>query len=80
MKDFVGRELEVNDYVACIVPGYRSLKLARIYGFTEQKVQLVWVEEAKKRRFDTRKYDFLQSPGQLSKVDGPDLTLYLLSK
>ena len=72
MKDFLGRELYIDDNVILIRPGYRQLLLARIIAFTacNVSVRVKWG--------NTDWNGFLQEPSALVKVDGPEVTMYLL--
>ena len=74
MKDRLERELVVGDYVIYIVPNYRQLGLGKIVSFTPQNVR---IEIPRLRSNDFGKY-LLQSPDQLVKIDGPDLTVFFL--
>jgi hypothetical protein len=79
MKDFLGRELALNDSVIIIAPKYRSMVLARIIKFTPTSVRVAFMNDWNygKPGYYT---ELLQTPDQLVKVDGPELTAYLLSK
>jgi hypothetical protein len=79
MNDFLGRPLELGDSVIIIAPRYRSLVLARIIGFTPRNVRVCYMNTWNYGK-DGLYEELLQSPGQLVKVDGPDLTHYLLKK
>ena len=79
MKDFLGRELELGDSVIIMAPNYRHFVLARVIKFTPMQVRVAFM--------NTWNYgnpgsytELLQSPSQLTKIDGPDLTMYLLKK
>lgn len=73
MKDFLLRELAIDDYVIMITPGYRDFTLARVVGFTPQKVRVVTPgDEVWRGRPMT------QAPHQLVIVKGAELTMYLL--
>lgn len=69
MRDFLKRELAVDDYVVFITPNYRSLKLGKITRFTNT----MCVVSYNKGRTELR-----QQPDQLVKVEGEDLTAYFL--
>ena len=71
-KDFLGRELVVGDFVIFIRQGYRSFKLANVIGLTPKKVRVKWS--------DHEWATLLQDPGSLVKVEGPDLTMFLLQQ
>jgi len=73
MKDFLDRELSLDDSVIMITPGYRDFSLARVIGFTPQYVKVVLKSPGTN---STR--EMKQKPEQLVKVDGPELTMFLL--
>ena len=78
MKDFLGRDLELGDSVIVIAPGYRHFVLARVIAFTPKQVRVSFMNTW---NFSDGYYtELLQGPSQLTKVDGPDLTAYLLKK
>jgi len=74
MKDFLGRALELGDSVVIIAPNYRHFVLARVIKFTPQSVRVAYNNDWNGYGYK----ELLQSPSQLVKVDGPDLTMYLL--
>lgn len=71
-KDFLGKELAVGDFVIFIRQGYRSFKLANVIGLTPMKVRIKWG--------DPSWAEMLQNPTSLVKVEGPDLTMFLLQQ
>lgn len=72
MKDFLQRELSLGDHVIIMKQFERGFKLAKIIKFTAQKVRVRW---------GNNKYgELLQEPHQLVKVDGADLTWFLLNQ
>lgn len=72
-KDYLMRPLEVGDHVIYMEQHYRRMRLARIYAFTESgKVRIRWG--------DSKWQTLLQSGDQLVKVEGPDLTAFLLQQ
>jgi len=74
MKDYLGRELAVDDFVIFIRQGYRELKLAKIKEFTKTgKPRVCWQTNWGER-------ELLQDGHQIVKVDGPDLTAFLLMR
>ena len=73
MKDFLDRELSIDDSVIMIKPGYRDFTLARVTGFTAQYVKVVLKSPGTN---SVRKMN--QKPEQLVIVDGPELTKFLL--
>lgn len=73
-KDFLGRELEVGDFVVFMRQGYRELKLAKIKSFTKTgKPRLCWQTK-------WGESNLLQDGNQVVKVEGPDLTAFLLTR
>jgi len=73
MKDFLERNIELEDSVIMITPGYRDFTLARVVGFTPQKVRVSFINPG-----TNSVRTMLQTPDQLTKVDGPELTMFLL--
>ena len=71
-KDFLGRDLDIGDFVIFIRQGYRSFRLANVIGVTPKKVRIKWG--------DSKWAELLQEPSSLVKVEGPDLTLFLLQQ
>jgi hypothetical protein len=73
-KDFLGRELEVDNFVVFMRQGYRELKLAKIKSFTKTgKPYICWQTKWGER-------ELLQNGDQLVKVEGPELTAILLMR
>lgn len=74
MLDFLKRKLEIGDSVVLIHPQYKHLLLARVEKFTA-KGNDCYV------RWGDNEYCVKRQRGdQLVKVDGPDLTMYLLKR
>ena len=72
-KDYLLRPLEVGDHVIYMQQSYRRMRLARIYAFTPSgKVRIRWG--------DSDWQTLLQTGDQLVKVEGPDLTAFLLQQ
>jgi len=72
-KDYLLRPLEIDDHVIYMEQHYRRMRLARIYAFTASgKVRIRWGES----QWQT----LLQEGSQLVKVEGPDLTAFLLQQ
>ena len=71
-RDFLGRELAVDDFVIFMRQGYRELKLAKVKAFTKTgKPRVCWQTKWGER-------ELLQDGSQVVKVEGPDLTAFLL--
>jgi hypothetical protein len=72
-KDYLLRPLEIGDFVVYMRQSYREMNLARIYAFTASgKVRIRWG--------DSDYQTLLQEGRQLVKVEGPDLTMFLLKQ
>jgi hypothetical protein len=69
-KDLLGRILNVGDYVA--YPDSNQLKIGKIDKLNQKMVR---VTTGKDWRPTTNKY-----PSDTTKLDGPDLTVYLLTR
>ena len=74
MLDFLKRKLEIGDHVVLMHPLYKCLLLARVTRFTSKgnDCYVAWGTNA----WDEKR----QKGGQLVKVEGPDLVVYLLKK
>ena len=73
MKDFLGKELKIGDPVAMVVPSYRDIAVGVITKATAKKLSINYYNEYYKSTVKAYKY-----PDQLIKVDGPELSMYLL--
>jgi hypothetical protein len=73
MKDFVGCELVLDDWVAAIRPNYRELVLGRIVAFTAKKVRVEY-----RLHFGNSTDTHLYWPTDLVRLEGPHLTMKLL--
>jgi hypothetical protein len=72
-KDYLLRPLEIGDFVVYMRQSHREMNLARIYAFTASgKVRIRWG--------DSDYQTLLQEGRQLVKVEGPDLTMFLLQQ
>ena len=73
-KDYLGRELAVDDFVIFMRQGYRELKLGKIRTFTKTgKPYICWQTKWGER-------ELLQEGRQVVKVEGPELTAFLLTR
>jgi hypothetical protein len=79
MKDCIGREIKLDDSVIIIAPRYRTLVLARVVKLTPKQVRVRFINDWNYCK-PGREEELLQFPSQMCKVDGPDLTMYLLKK
>jgi hypothetical protein len=69
-KDILGRVLNVGDYVA--YPDSNQLRIGKI---DKLNLKMIRVTTGRSWRSTTNKY-----PKDTTKLDGPDLTVYLLTK
>lgn len=69
-KDILGRILNIGDYVA--YPDSNQLKIGKVEKIHKK---MITVTTGSKWRATTNKY-----PSDMTKLDGPDLTVYLLTK
>lgn len=74
MRDFLNRELALDDYVVFSGAYNGGMKLGKIIKFTPKNVK---VEHPGWRGATTTT---LRAPGQCVRVEGLDLTFFLLSK
>ncbi len=73
IKDYLGRELAIDDHVIFMAQHYRELRLAKISAFTPSgKARISWG--------DNKWQTLLQTGAQLVKVEGPELTYFLLNQ
>ena len=73
MKDFLGKDLKIGDAVSLVIPRYRDIAVGVITRATAKKLVINYFDESNKRTWKAHKY-----PKQLIKVDGPELSMYLL--
>ena len=84
MKDFLNRPLEVGDSVIFVEPGTsKHLKLGRIEKLNPKTAKVLY--QSRGYDYTTKSYGKITSSshrsyGELVKVDGPTLTMYLLTK
>jgi len=74
-KDFLRRDLEIGDYVVFPAP-YGGMKLGKIIKFTPQQIRVEWTY---KWRDAVHAKSAPRYANQCVRVEGPDLTMYLLS-
>lgn len=71
-RDFLGRRLSVGDRVIMMAQHSREFKLAQIIKMTPKKVKVAWAD------YDWATYT--TEPERFVRVEGPDLTWYLITK
>jgi hypothetical protein len=71
-KDFLGRKLAVGDRVIMMAQYSREFRLAQVIKMTPKKVKVAW---------DSHDWaTYTSESARFIRVEGPDLTWYLLSK
>ena len=70
MKDFLGQELALGDYVIYMKQHYREFGMGKIVKFTPQKVRIKWA--------NSQWAELLQTADQLVKVSGEEVFAYAL--
>lgn len=71
-KDFLGRKLSIGDRVVIMHDLHRKFRLAQVVSFTDKKVKVKYGD----RRWDTKTTE----SHRMIRVEGPDLTWYLISQ
>ena len=75
-KDFLKRDLAIGDYVIFPAPYASGMKLGKIIKFTPQQIRVEWTY---KWRDQVHSRNTTRQSGQCVRVEGPELTMYLLS-
>lgn len=78
-KDFLKRDLEIDDYVVFPAPSGGGMKLGKIVKFTPKQIRVEWTYKASWRGNEIMSDSAPRYASQCVKVEGPDLTMYLLS-
>lgn len=76
-KDFLNRELALEDYVVFPAPSGGGMKLGKIIKFTPQQVRVEWTYKSYRGTIETDSIP--RYSNQCVRVEGADLTMYLLS-
>jgi len=71
-RDFLGRKLALGDRVIMMAQHSREFRLAQIVKITPKKVKVAWADH------DWATYT--SEPERFIRVEGPDLTWYLITK
>lgn len=74
MKDFLGKELSVGDYVIFTRPRYRDLTTGKVIKFTPQNIKVIYKIHFSPNTFD----EFLISPRDVVKMDAEDTSILIL--
>lgn len=75
-KDFLKRDLEIGDYVVFPAP-YGGMKLGKIIKFTPKQIRVEWTYKGYNGSIGSDSAP--RYANQCVRVEGPDLTMYLLS-
>lgn len=78
MQDFLKREIAIDDSVIMIIPGYRNLVLGRVIRISPKTVRVQYSVPFGYRKGEVKEVS--RAPEDVVKVDGPELTMYLLMK
>ena len=76
VKDFLKRELAIGDYVVFPAP-YGGMKLGKIVKFTPKQIRVEWTYKSYRGIVESTSAP--RYANQCVRVEGPDLTMYLLS-
>jgi hypothetical protein len=76
-KDFLKRDLAIEDFVVFPGPYNSGMKLGQVVKFTPQNVKIRWTRKGYRDQVETE--ETLRRSSECVKVEGADLTFYLLS-
>lgn len=76
-KDFLNRDIAVGDYVVFPAPYGGGMKLGKIVRFTPKQIRVEWTY--KSHRGGIGSSDASRYSNQCVRVEGADLTMYLLT-
>jgi hypothetical protein len=77
-RDYLGRPIEVGDSVIFVIPHGRELQLGRVIKLTKLNVRVAFRVD---RGWNKGAEDScVRPPKDVVKVDGPDLTMFLLKR
>lgn len=75
-RDYLGRQLEVDDSVVFVIPNGRELQLGRVVKLTNKNVRVSYRHTRGWRK--GHEDSCVRPPKDVVRVDGPDLTMFLL--
>jgi len=78
-KDFLRRDLAIDDYVVFPAPRGAGMKLGKIIKLTPKQIRVEWTYKASWRNNEVMSDSAVRYSKECVKVEGPDLTYYLLS-
>ncbi len=76
-KDFLNREIVVGDYVVFPAPYGQGLKLGQIIKFTPKNMRVAWTRKSYNGNLVNE--ETIRQVKECVKVEGAELTMYLLS-
>lgn len=77
-KDYLDRSIEVGDSVIFVIPNRRELQLGRVIKLTNKNVRVAYRHD---RGWQKGHEDScVRPPKDVVKVDGPELTMFLLKR
>lgn len=74
MRDYLGNEIAVGDYVIFMYPNYRMLSLGKIIKLTDKRVRLTH----KHHQRENDEKEFLTEPDMVVKINPEDVAKHLL--
>lgn len=77
-KDYLGRPLAVDDYVVFVIPEGRQLQHGRITKLTNKNVRIAYTSPHSWQK--NTELTVVRPPKDVVRIEGPDLTMYLLRK
>jgi hypothetical protein len=80
MKDLLKRDLEIGDFVVARSPFGKNLAIAKIIRFTTKmiRVSFIGISSFPYTTDDNRDYDVIRKSNEVLKVNGEEVTCYLL--
>ena len=81
-KDFLKRDISVGDYVVFPGPYNSGMKLGQVVKYSKQSIRVQWTRKYYNANLKTNRVvheETYRNPKECVRVDGPDLTMYLLS-
>lgn len=77
-KDFLDRKIELGDSVVFVRPDSRELELGRVIKLTNKNVRVSYIVSRGWKKGNEE--STVRIPKDVVKVDGPELTMFLLKR
>jgi len=81
-KDFLKRDISIGDHVVFPGPYNSGMKLGQVVKYSKQSIRVQWSRKYYSQMHKTIRVaheETYRNPKECVRVDGPDLTMYLLS-